>query len=456
MNLSVHVIVETINEAGEVKSHSVINIKSVTPPCSLAALGYRQAEQIEILQHIQQTLLDEQSYFLQENTPKCPRCNSKITRNGYVKSNFHGVYTDHKVATRKQICLKCKWKSIPSIDSLFGSAIHPDLAKIQTEMGAKHSYRDTEHILTLLSSKKRSINNHERVKKTTECIGEYLSLSLGSNNTIQPQVSDNLCIQVDGGLINTIEADKKRFEIMTAVIFDPQQIDFREGQLKQDDAVSSLRGKLISKHSAASALADEQSYLKQAALESAIKQGMTKDTSMTAICDGTDNCWNLIDAIAHHCHDVTRILDWFHIAMKFENLSLKNKTLREKTKCAKWHLWRGYPDRAIIRLEEIKNNLHEKSEQQKLTKLMNYIANNIKYIINYRQHKKNGGIFTSQLTESTVESLINQRCKQQKNMRWSRQGLHYLLQVRASISNSNGWQEHWECYVSEAMSKMTA
>ena len=141
--------------------------------------------------------------------------------------------------------------------------------------------------------------------------------------------------------------------------------------------------------------------------------------------------------------------------MKFENLSLKNQTLREKAKRAKWHLWRGYPDRAIIRLEEIKNNLQEKKEQRKLTKLMNYIANNIECIIDYRQRQKNGLIFTSQLAESTVESLINQRCKRQQHMRWSRKGLHSLLQVRASIS-SNSWQEHWERYVGEAMLKTAA
>ncbi|NRD71808.1 UPF0236 family protein [Shewanella sp. VB17] len=456
MNLSVRVIVETINEAGEVKSHSIINIKPVIPPSSLAALGYRQAEQIEMLQYIQQALLDEQSYFLQEDTPKCPRCNNKITRNGYVKSNFHGVYTDHKVSTRKQICLKCKWKSIPSIDSLFGCAIHPDLARVQTEMGAKYSYRDAEHVLALLSSKKRSINNHERIKKTTECIGEYLSLLSRNDNIIQPQVADNLCIQVDGGYVNTVEADKNCFEVMTAVIFDPELIDYGGGKLKRNGPVSSLRGRLISKHSAASALADQQSYLKQTALESAIKQGMTKDTSITAICGGTDNCWNVIDAIAPHCHDVTRILDWFDIVMKFENLSLKNKRLREKAKRAKWHLWRGYPDRAIIRLEEIKNNLNEKNDLQNITKLLSYINNNLGYIIDYRQRHKNGLIFTSQLSESTVESLINQRCHRQQHMRWSRKGLHFLLQVRASISTNNSWQEHWECYVSKAMSKTAA
>ncbi|MPY22337.1 hypothetical protein FM037_08920 [Shewanella psychropiezotolerans] len=93
--------------------------------------------------------------------------------------------------------------------------------------------------------------------------------------------------------------------------------------------------------------------------------------------------------------------------MKFENLSLKNQTLLEKAKRAKRHLWRGYPDRAIIRLEEIKNHLQEKQEQR------------------------------------------------QQHMKWSRKGLHSLLQVRASISSNSG-QQHWERYAGEAMLKTAA
>ena len=452
MSLKVRVIVETINEAGEVQSHSIVHTKSVTLPSSLNDLGYRQTEQIDILQHIQQALLDEQSYFLQENTPNCPKCNNKVTRNGYVKSNFHAIYTDHKVSVRKQICLKCKWKSIPSIDSLFGSAIHPDLAKVQTEMGAKHSYRDAEYMLTLLSSKKRSINNHERIKKTTECIGEYLNTSVNGAVCAQTYAADELCIQVDGGYVNTVDTDKKRFEVMTSVIFNPEQIDYRGGELKQDGSASTIRGTLASKHCAASALSDEQSYLKQATINSAVQQGMAKNTLMTAICDGANNCWKVIDALVPHCRDVIRILDWFHVAMKFENLSLKNKTHQNKARRAKWHLWRGHPDRALVRLQEINQSLKESKEQRKVKKLISYIINNLDCIIDYRQRQKNGLIFTSQLAESTVESLINQRCKRQQHMRWSRKGLHALLQVRASIF-SNAWQANWEDYIGGAMLK---
>ena len=129
--------------------------------------------------------------------------------------------------------------------------------------------------------------------------------------------------------------------------------------------------------------------------------------------------------------------------------------MTNKARRAKWHLWRGHPDRALVRLQEINQSLKESKEQRKVKKLISYIINNRDCIIDYRQRQKNGLIFTSQLAESTVESLINQRCKRQQHMRWSRKGLHALLQVRASIF-SNAWQANWEDYIGGAMLKSAA
>ena len=69
----------------------------------------------------------------------------------------------------------------------------------------------------------------------------------------------------------------------------------------------------------------------------------------------------------------------------------------------------------------------------KLKKFKTYIANNRNKIINYRSRYKNGQVFTSNLSESTVENLINRRCKGQSHMRRSRTRLDPILQLRAAI-----------------------
>jgi len=55
-------------------------------------------------------------------------------------------------------------------------------------------------------------------------------------------------------------------------------------------------------------------------------------------------------------------------------------------------------------------------------------------------------VYTSNVAESNVESLINQRCKCQQHMIWSREGAHPVLQVRAAI-HSNEWNQSWESTV---------
>jgi hypothetical protein len=72
--------------------------------------------------------------------------------------------------------------------------------------------------------------------------------------------------------------------------------------------------------------------------------------------------------------------------------------------------------------------------------------NNANKIINYRDRHKNGLPFTSNLAESTVERLISQRCKGQQHMRWSREGLDPILQIRAAIV-SDDWIKKWRTIV---------
>ena len=78
---------------------------------------------------------------------------------------------------------------------------------------------------------------------------------------------------------------------------------------------------------------------------------MSKTTHVTALCDGAKNCWSVIDALKPLCGSVTCILDWFHVAMKMQNISLP-KSLKNKFMRVKWHLWRGNAAHALKRLPD--------------------------------------------------------------------------------------------------------
>ena len=58
----------------------------------------------------------------------------------------------------------------------------------------------------------------------------------------------------------------------------------------------------------------------------------------------------------------------------------------------------------------------------------------------------------TQVAESTVEHLINDRHKRNQKMQWSRDGAHNVLQVRASMA-SNQWDLEWQDAVFESIKR---
>jgi hypothetical protein len=434
----------------EIKSLATKEIKKITIETgqvkavkSLLDLGLRHEEQIRILTKIQDEIIALQSPQLATQLNSCIQCGGKMIKAGYNQSDFHAVFTDHKVKTQRQICNDCGWHNIPSVKSLFGASSHPDLVKLQCETGSEHTYRDAQVILNKQSLVKRKINNHEQIHNVIEKVGEYIAQTIEEDKIDLVENAKELMVQIDGGYLKDKDPDKRSFEAMTAVIYRPENVIKNKKQ----------NSKIISKHCAASALADDQEYMKRAVLVAAKKQGLSSDTDVIALCDGADNCWNIADSLRNHCSSFLGILDWFHIAMKFKNIALP-KTQKAILEKAKWCLWHGKADMAADRIETLIAKIKNPTRITKLTKLKNYLVNNKKYIVDYGSRKNNNQPFTSHIAESTVESLINQRCKGHQHMRWTRDGVHKLLQTRAYIT-SNDWCNGWLNKIMGAMYKLS-
>ena len=434
MSVKFRISVECISE-NETATRKEIKEYKIDKPENILELGFRHTEQIEIIQKIQDELLAIQSKYLKDNVTHCPVCGNKLSKNGFEHSNFHSVFTDHKVKVQRLRCGKCQWMSTPSVQSLFGTALHPDHAKLQCEIGSNRSYREAQNTLNSISSTYRRINNHDRIKHIIESVGdvipEYENNKQAKGNR-QPQ-TNTLIVQIDGGHVKSVKSESERsFEVLTSVIYRPENVVKTE---------NGNRGIITSKHCAASALDDNHKSINKATLNAAKKQGLCSTTEITAICDGADNCWSVVNSLAPHCLSILRILDWFHIAMRFKNIALPQE-YKDKLIRIKWHLWRGNVDNAKVRFEQLIDIIPVKYKD-KVIKLRNYIINNSDNIVNYRERMNDKKAFTSYMAESNVESLINQRCKGQKHMRWTRKGIQPLLQIRAYVA-SNDWSLNWE------------
>ena len=107
-------------------------------------------------------------------------------------------------------------------------------------------------------------------------------------------------------------------------------------------------------------------------------------------------------------------------------------------------------EEALERLSQLVAVAKDEKHIERINKLYNYIMNNRTKIVNYEERQQSGLVFTSNLAESTVESLINRRCKGHQHMRWSREGLNPLLQIRAALHSQGEWSNKWQTAVLNA------
>lgn len=493
---------------------------SCEAPTNILDFGIRHKEQINLISNAQSKILQLQANQI---TPpyECLDCGSSdLKKLGFKETMFFDVFSDHKVKMQRFVCSECGATNCGTVLKALGGNISGELAKLHAELGARHSYRESESLLSIFSGNERMINNHDRVQSNVDAVGmAVVSLHEEADQITAILPADELILQVDGGHIKSAEEDGRSFEAMTAVVYRPESII----------AVADGRNTLASKHCAASTKLDNQQQMKQNTLVAALKEGLCPATRIIALCDGADNCWNIVDSIGQFAASTTKILDWFHLSMKHHNIAVphngdgytyyvvdhsdfitqssrlngiykvqnnggvsyhqildneiidlklksedgaqklkQNKfipwgkletlfdgytTIKSQYESVLWNLWHGKISDAVNLLQSIMSSTDNKTAN-KLSKFLGYIKNNSDKIINYDERKRNNQIFTSSLAESTVESLINQRCKGQQHMRWTREGLDPVLQIRAAVA-SDDWSKIWTTAVLNAVSKPT-
>lgn len=73
--------------------------------------------------------------------------------------------------------------------------------------------------------------------------------------------------------------------------------------------------------------------------------------------------------------------------------------------------------------------------RSKLSNLLSYLQANHQLLIDYRRWQKHGRRISTGFVESTINRLIGRCMCKDPQMRWSREGAHGLLQVRAAVLN---------------------
>jgi hypothetical protein len=225
---------------------------------------------------------------------------------------------------------------------------------------------------------------------------------------------------VDGDHIPTKARDKRSFEALSAIVYRPSCLE----------RVDLHHQRITDKSCVVSALDDELKTIKTYLHHASLKQGLTVQTKVMALADGAHNCWSVIFALKPHCQILECILDWFHIAQKFQHVKTALAGACDTAiDTAQWSLWQPNAPEALRKIAFIRDNITDEKHCSQLQRLHDYLKNNLDYLVDSDQRQKAKLVFTTQGIESQSDTLINARHKRKQKMQWPPEGAHNVLQI---------------------------
>jgi hypothetical protein len=147
-----------------------------------------------------------------------------------------------------------------------------------------------------------------------------------------------------------------------------------------------------------------------------------------------------------------RILDWFHIAMKFKAVqrsvfgskmitSLERESVETEIEHAKWLVWHGKGSQAVARLKALHDRLLTRDGYEfntlwwNLRGVSGYLRNNAHTLVNYGARHRKGLPISSSIAESAVNQVVSHRMAKKRQMRWTDEGAHCMAQVWVAVLN---------------------
>src|SRR4051812_6480292 len=167
--------------------------------------------------------------------------------------------------------------------------------------------------------------------------------------------------------------------------------------------------------------------------------GVGANTSATVLADGDAGLWRLQREMLP---DALPVLDWWHVAVRFEHALQTTRGLRAGTtnarlvsgavrtlERAKWRLWYGrWPgcQRKLVELlrwaegRQVCDLAGIGRLQRHVTELLGYLERNQSALVPYAARRRCGEPISTAFVESAVNEIVAKRMNKAQQMRWNR------------------------------------
>jgi hypothetical protein len=430
MKWTVTLVAET--EPGHVREQPLAQIEredTITP----ASLGLSIAEGKTIVAAIQTEMVTAQVERHGQSLRPCPHCACPRTTKGYYTSIFRSVYGQVPMRVRRLRTCPCEETSRASASVLATAhrPIAPELLYVMAKLAALMPFGKVAAFLdeVLPTSTKTHAST---VRNRTLRVGQRLERHQDTLPTAIPRApAGEVVLGLDGGYVRNRQPGPERtFEIVAGKVLSGQDQTtrfafVREGSAGGGDTIARL--------------------LRQ--------RGTHAETRVTVLSDG-DAGLRAIQRVA--APTAEHVLDWFHIAMRWQHIhqlatglahhgesAEARAWLLDRIDRAKWALWNGQLLKTFGHLADLRawtwtvraDPSWLSQLRTHLCELTHYLDANADSLPNYGARHRQGAAISTAFVESAVNEIVSRRMVKKQQMRWNRETVQPFLTVRVHVLN---------------------
>jgi hypothetical protein len=398
----------------------------------IADLGLTLLEAKQLLGSVQRALVAGQADSHGMLRPDCRSCGGRCHVKDWRAHRIATLFGEVTVRLPRFLCAACHHTET-GVGWPLRCRSTPELDQLQAHLSALMTYRVAtgvlQHLLPVDAGR-----SPETFRHRTLLIGQQLASRFSS----QPATpASAITVSVDSTFIRSREKDERHLEV-------------RVGNVETADGGRHVFAAVAKSDTDISAL------LRQ-------KLDVAGQTDATAVTAFTDGCPGLRTVLVNAGIPTPPILDWFHLAMRFQHATqaasslLADNTRRVQAKAVivdeverlRWRIWNGKAKNARRSIDRIRKVMHvykrERSHRRMsapsrrlwhaLHNIDEYLRSQSNWLVNYARRHRAGLRVGTSITEGTANFLVNRRMNKSQQMRWSRHGADLLLQVRCAVFN---------------------
>jgi hypothetical protein len=399
----------------------------------LADLGLQLAEMKQLAAALQAEIVPAQVSVLGERCRFCVGCGGMLGSKGYYPATFRSLFGDVSIHVRRLLSCRCQGdsevKSFGVLD-LGHDAVAPELAYVTARYAALVPFGKVAVLLSELLPLSGA-QHASTVRNRTRRVGEKVVCQQAAETAEQAKTQPPrpVVVGLDGGHVRSCNRQEERhFEVIAGKVIDAAGSQHRFAFVRNGPVVS----------------ADAFTRALAAA-------GVNEATPATVLCDGDAGLWRMQ---RETLPDATVVLDWWHIAIRFEHALQTARGLGAGSSHAdhavaaidraKWRLWHGRwigCRRKLAGLYRWTKRKHMREVagidrlQRHLTDLLGYLERNQDMLVHYAAQRRRGEPISTAFVESAVNEIVAKRMNKKQQMRWNRATVQPFLDVRCAVLN---------------------